>query len=241
MAITADPLYYNAYGIITDAMFNVGKLRAGGLPDPVILKAYMRKLNKLINYYQTQGLKLWLLEDTSVTLTALQALYTFGPTGTTVMVKPLRVAFAYYLDIYGGQRPLTPMAMMDYKMLSQVSQPGAVNSYYVDKQQVNLNVYFWNAPDVFTASNGSCHLMLCNQVNNFINLTDQMNFPIEWGLLLEWGLANQISTGQPAFIVNRAKQMEAEYRETLEDWDVEDAPTNFTPDPRNIQQAGKFR
>ncbi len=240
-SITTDPLYYNAYGIITDAMINVGKLRNGGKPDPDTLRTYMRKLNKLINFYQTQGLKLWLLNDVTVNLTANQALYTFGPTGTLVMLKPLRVDFAYYLDTSGTQRPLIPMGMTDYKMLSQVSQPGAVNSYYVDKQQSNLNVYFWNTPDTYAAANGSAHLLFSTQIANFINLTDQMNFPIEWGLLLEWGLADQISTGAPAFIVNRAKNNAEAYREMLENWDVEDAPTSFAPDPRGTNQSGRFR
>ncbi len=241
MAIDTDPLYYNAYGIITDAMIDVGKLRNGGKPDTDTLKVYKRKLNKIINFHQTQGLKLWLLEDTTVPLTALQPLYTFGPTGTQVMVKPLRVDFGYYLDIWGTQRPLIPIAMTDYKMLSQVNQPGEVNSYYVDKQQTNLSVYIWNTPDTFAASNGSVHLMFSTQINNFINLTDSMNFPLEWGIFLEWALANEISTGQPAFIVNRAKMMFETYKEALEDWDVEDAPTSFAPDPRGTNQVGKFR
>jgi hypothetical protein len=239
---TVDASYGTPYGIICDSMRDTGKLRQGQDPDSETLAEYMRRLNKLVNFYQTQGLKLWLIQDLAVTLTAYQALYSFGPTGTTVMAKPLRVLDgSYYLDIYGTQRPLIPMAYNDYKMLSQVSSPGALNSYMVDKQIQNLNVYFWNTPDPFAASNGQAHLIIENQITNFIQITDNMQFPIEWSLLLEWGLADQTSTGQPSSVIARCSMMEAKYREALEGWDVEDASTSFSPDQRSNQWSGNFR
>ena len=137
----------NAYGIICDAMIDVGKLRKGDEPDGETVAEYMRRLNKLINYYMTQGLKLWLTYDLALTLvppissTVGVPLYTLGPTGTVVMQKPLRVISAYYLDIYNNQRPLISMSYSDeYKRLSNVVAPGAVSSYAVDKQQNTLNV-----------------------------------------------------------------------------------------------------
>ena len=238
----------SAYGIICDAMTDVGKLRAGDEPDSEILSQYTRRLNKLINYYMTQGLKLWLVEDLPLTLTPPISstvgvpLYSLGPTGTVVMQKPLRVISAYYLDIYNNQRPLIPISYTDeYKRLSNVLVPGSISSYAVDKQQLTLNVYLWNAPDSFTASNGSVHLMIEQSVTNFVGITDQMNFPIEWALLLEWGLAEQISTGQPQTIIARAAAMSAKYQQAAEDWDVEDADTMFQPDQREMQYRGRFR
>jgi hypothetical protein len=236
-----------AYGIVCDAMKDVGKLRAGDVPDGEALTDNMRRLNKLVNYYMTQGLKLWLVEDLAITLlppvssTQGVALYTLGPSGTIPMQKPLRVTNAYYLDQNNNQRPLISLSYQEYKNLSNVLQPGSINSYMVDKQQSTLNVYFWMAPDAFTAANGTAHLTIEQSVTNFVSVTDQMNFPIEWGLLLEWGLADQISTGQPTTIIARAAAMEAKYREALENWDVEDADTMFQPDQRQNQYRGRFR
>jgi hypothetical protein len=238
----------NAYGIICDAMVDVGKLRQGSVPDSESLASNMRRLNKLIVFYITQGLKLWLIENITLTLTPPSStnigvsLYTLGPTGTVVMPKPLRVISGYYLDIYGNQRPLISMSYPnEYTMLSQVSQPGAVNSYAVDKQQLTLNVYLWNPPDAFTAANGTVHLMCEVAVTNFTGLTDQMNFPVEWALALEWGLADQIKTGQPIAVQANAAAMAEKYRLALEDWDVEDADTSFEPDTRSSQGFGRFK
>lgn len=248
MSAVIDAQIGSAYGIICDGMRNAGKLRAGGVPDSQDLATNMRRLNRLINYYMTQGLKLWLIQDTAITLlppisaTVGVPLYTLGPSGTVQMPKPLRVISAYYLDIYGTQRPLVPMSYPDeYTRLSNLLQPGALNSYAVNKQQLTLNVYVYNAPDAWTAANGTLHLLLEVPVTNFQGVTDQMNFPIEWALLLEWGLSDQISTGQPASVIARCSAMAAKYQQALEDWDVEDASTMFAPDPRSSRTTGRFR
>jgi hypothetical protein len=246
--VTTPSTGITALGIINDAMKDVGKLRAGSDPDSEIIVEYTRRLNKLVNFYMTQGLKLWLIQDQLITLlppissTTGVALYTLGPTGTVSIPKPLRVISAYYLDIYGTQRPLIPLSYPDeYKRLSTLLQPGSINSYAVDKQQLTLNVYLWNPPTAFDAANGSVHLMIEAPVTNFLGITDQMNFPIEWALLLEWGLAEQISTGQPISVQARAAAMAEKYRLALEDWDVEDADTMFQPDQREAQFRGRFR
>jgi len=240
MTTVTSPSITSAYGIICDAMKDTGKLRAGSEPDPVTTAEYIRRLNKLINFYMTQGLKLWLIEDVAITLSGTP-LYTLGPTGTVVMQKPLRVISSYYLDTDNNQRPLICLSWDEYKRLSNVITPGAVNSYFVDKQQATLNVYFWMTPDLWTATNGASHVIIEQSVVNFVGINDNMNFPIEWGLLLEWGLADQTSTGQPTTIIARCAAMENKYRTALEDWDVEDADTMFQPDQRSEQYRGKFR
>jgi hypothetical protein len=68
-----------------------------------------------------------------------------------------------------------------------------------------------------------------------------MNFPIEWALALEWGLADQIKTGQPLAVQANASQMATKYQAALEDWDVEDADTSIQPDQRTYQGYGRFK
>jgi hypothetical protein len=230
--MTTPANFSNAYGIICDALYDAGKLQLGDEPDPETLAKCMIRLNRLVNYLQTKGCKLWLITDLAVALTAGQALYTFGPGGTVVMTKPLKVVQAYYLDQYGDNTPLISMSQDEYKRLSNVSQQGALNSYYVDKQQLTLNVYFWQTPDTWAASNGQAHVLLGQQVTNSVNVTDQMNFPVEWGLTLEWGLAALYCVGQPKDVQDLCRTNAALYQEELENWDIEDASTFFQPDPR---------
>jgi len=226
--------------IISDAYFDAGLLQEGQSPNSEQITTGMRKLRDVINLWQTQGLKLWLLTDTSVTLTSGTSTYTFGPAGSTVMAKPPRVVEAYYSDSNGIRRPLTPLSWDDYVRLSVITQTGQINSYFVDKQATQLSVFFWNTPDA-TAATGTAHLLLQTQVTNFINITETVQFPIEWRIALRWGLADELATGQPQAIMDRCQQRAIAYRTMLEDWDVEDAPTQFVPDSRGQFAGRSFR
>ena len=226
--------------IITDAYRDAGLLATGVTLNSEQIVDGMRKLTDLVNLWQTQGLKLWLNVDTSVPLVAGQGTYTFSTTGDVIMAKPLRVIEAYYLDSTGIRRPLVVLSWDDYIRLSQVTQTGALNSYFVNKKQTELSVFFWLIPDA-TAATGTAHLLLQTQVTNFISVTETVNFPAEWRIALRWGLADEICTGQPQAIMDRCQQRAMSYRTMLEDWDVEDAPTRVTPDQRWSQGSGRFR
>lgn len=226
--------------IIQDAYFDAGLLQEGETCNSEQIVSAMRRLTDIVNLWQTQGLKLWLNVDTSVPLVAGTGTYTFGPAGSSVMAKPPRVIDAYYRDSTGIRRPLIPMAWADYIRLSQITQSGQINSYFVDKQQTQLSVFFWLIPDSVAAT-GTAHLLLQTQVTNFISVTETMNFPIEWRIALRWGLADELSTGQPQAIMDRCQSRASAYRAALEDWDVEDAPTRFTPDARSQHYSGNFR
>jgi len=233
------PVDNTPISIIQDAYFDAGLLQEGESLNSEQITSGMRKLTDLVNLWQTQGVKLWLNVDTPITLVAGQGTYTLGPVGSVVMVKPPRILDAWYADVNGIRRPLVVMSWNDYVRLSQITQVGAINSYFVDKQQTQLSVFFWLVPDA-TAATGTAHLLTQVQVTNFVNLTETMNFPIEWRIALRWGLADEICTGQPQAIMDRCQQRAAAYRTTLEDWDVEDAPLRFTPDARGTS-AGRFR
>lgn len=226
--------------IIEDAYFDAGIIQEGQSPNSEQLVSGMRRMTDIINFEQTQGLKLWLNVDTPVTLTAGVGTYTFGLTGTVVMPKPPRAVQAYYRDATGIRRPLIVLSWEEYIRLSQINQTGAINSFFVDKQQSVLSVFFWLIPDA-TAATGTAHLLLQTQVTNPINVTENMNFPLEWRMFLHWALADALATGQPQAIMDRCQQRCERYRTALEDWDVEDAPTRITPDQRMSQHSGKFR
>ena len=219
---------------------DAGLLQQGETVNGEQIVAGLRKLTDMTNLWQTQGLKLWLNVDTPITLVAGTSTYTLGLAGTVVMTKPLRVLEAWYTDVNDIRRPLVPMSWNDYSRLSQIVQTGAINSYFVNKEDLLLSVFFWLVPDA-TAATGTAHLLLQEQVVNAISVTETMNFPLEWRIALRWGLADEISTGQPQAIMDRCQQRALTYRTALEDWDVEDVATRFTPDSRSQYFTGNFR
>lgn len=227
------------YAIITDAYFDAGKIKAGQVPSSEMLASGMRRLIDLINVMQTEGVKLWTIVDTAVTLVAAQAAYTFKPSGDVDMTRPLRVIDGYYLDASNNRHPIYSLAWADWIKLPQPTSGGDITQYFVDKQATQLVVHFWLTPDA-TAATGVAHVLLQTQITNPTSLTETMAFPPEWKMYLHWGLADELSTGQPQSVIQRNAQKAEMYRIKLLDWDVEDAPTSFAPDSR-YSMGSKFR
>lgn len=228
--------------IIEDAYLDAGLIRQGQQLNSDQISKGMRRLTDVINLEQTQGLKLWLNFDLAVTLTANIGTYKLGPTtdgGTVNMTKPMRVVEGYYLYANGTRQPLIPLSWDDYIRLSQVNTTGALNSYFVNKQQLTLDVFFWLIPDA-NAALGTGHILIQQQVTDFISCTETMNFPLEWRMFLRWALADDLATGQPEAIQAKCSQMMMKTQDMLENWDVEDAPTQFTPDPRAAFVGSSF-
>jgi hypothetical protein len=232
--------YYTAQRIIRMAYQDSGLIQDGDEPSSEQYANGLMRLNDIANLWQTQGLKLWTLQDISIPLVAGQGTYRMGPGYDIDMTKPMRIIEAYYRDPRGIRRPLVVLSWDDYIRLSQINQRGQINSYFVNKQQLYLDVFFWLIPDS-TAAQGTAHLLTQKRINNAVSLTEDIMFPIEWSMGLRWGLADDLSTGQPQVIMQRCAQKAQAYREALEDWDVEDAPTSFTPDQRALQTTSGFR
>ena len=226
-------------GIICDAMQDAGLIQDGVQPNSEQYAKYSRRLKDIINIWQTQGLKLFLNVDTAVPLVSGQGTYTFYVGGDVSMTKPLRVIEGYYLDANDQSRPLTVLSWSDYLALANRTDTGEINSYFVNKKATSLEVTFWLIPDA-TAATGVAHVLLQIQAALFTNLTETMSFPEEWRIALRWGLADDICTGQPQAIMDRCATRAATYRTMLEDWDVEDADTRFTPDTQ-FMTGSEFR
>lgn len=239
--MTTPVTFGTPFQIISMARKEAKYLGRGVTPDSDLLAEDMNRLTYIFNFLQTKpGLKLWLNQDLTITPIAGQSLYTLGPTGNVPMTKPIRAFEAYYTDVNANRRPLIPIGRSEWDMLSTTTQKGTITSFYVDKQQLSLNVNLWLNPDA-QAATGKVHLIVTQQVSGPVTLVDTMNFPVEWFLALMWELAKQVCSGQPQTIVDRCTQMAEYHMSVLEDWDVEDASTTFTVDSRANLHQGRFR
>ena len=239
--MTTPAQFGTPYRLIRDGMTEAGLLGRGRDPTSDHLGIYMNKLNDLFYTLQVRpGLKLWLNQDLAIDLQPGVNLYTLGPTGNVPMTKPIRAFEAYFTDTNANRRPLIQLGRSEWDTLSTVVSQGAVNNFFVDKQQLSLNVYVWQTPDQ-TAAQGTMHLIITQQVQQLVALTDLMNFPVEWYLTLMWNFAAEICTGQPQAVIDRCEMKAQKYLEILEDWDVEDASTTFTTDTRIQNMYGRFR
>lgn len=226
--------------LICEAMEDAGRLQHGDTPDSEMFAKYLNRFNDLVNFWTTQGLKLWSQSDLSVPLVAGTRDYTIGPGGSVNMTKPLRVLQGYYLDSSANRRPIYPLSWDEWLRLSTTTQQGQITQYFVNKRVATLNVSFWLVPDT-TAATGTAHLLIQQQIARPISITETLDFPQETFIALRWMLADDIASGQPQAIMDRCKEKATVYRTTLENWDVEDAATSFSPDQRSGVYNSQFR
>ena len=227
---------------IHQAHWNAGLVADGQIPNSEQYANGFNRLNDLINFHQIKGLKLFQMVDTPITtLTAGLNFYPLGPAQTGIsMTKPLRIPFAYFLDQVGNRVPMIELSWQEWTILPvNTTAPGQPVNFFVDKQPTFLGVYVWPAPNA-TAALGSVHLVLQTQVANGQSLTGQMVFPPEWFLGMTWTLADELAVGQPLEITARCDAKRREYMEALESWDVEDAQTFLSPDPRGAGGGNSF-
>lgn len=230
---------YTPTRIIPQALKDAGRLQTGSVPSGEVFADSMSRLSDIINTWQTQGIKLWLNSLQSLTLTAGVGTYTLGPAGAIISVKPTRVLAGWYVLPTGARHPLTPLSWDTYNSLGNTTSQGAVNSYFVNKQLANLVVQLWQVPNA-QAALGRVELQIQQQATAPVELDDTIAFPVEWGLALRWALADDLATGMPALIMDRCERKAREYREMLEDWDVEDAPVAWQPNAQ-MMRPSRFR
>ena len=136
--MTAPVDLYTPDRLIRQALRDCGRLQYGSSPPSEAVDDALTRLTDIINTWQTQGLKLWLNSTVSITLVAGTSSYTIGPAASPATLKPARILAGWYVASTGARRPLTPLSWTDYHSLGNLTSSGAVNSYFVDKQQLNL-------------------------------------------------------------------------------------------------------
>lgn len=227
-----------ASAIIQKAYQNAGKIARGATPSSAQQSDALSTLSDVIALEAAKGLKLWLETEVTVTLVSGQQLYSFYPSGTTSQVRPLRVKEASYTDTGGSVRSLTPLSREEWNRQPNRAGTGQVTQYFVEKLYDRLNLYCWLIPDA-TAATGTIKVVLANQGTLPAVITDDVHFPPEWGLFLQWRLAQELGTGMPQEVLSRCDLMAESYRAQLEAFDVEDAPTYFTVDTQGAM-GSKF-
>lgn len=204
----------------------------------------LARLNDIINFEATQGLKLWLQQVITVQPIAAQPSYRLGVGGVSGnTIRPLQVLQGTYLTSSFVRQPLVPISRDEYTRLSQtVGNDSAINSFFEDRKASYTDIFLWNTPDA-QAATGTVDLVcrISLDQSQMASISATTVFPLEWALFLRWALADEVAVGQSDSIQSRCAIRAAQYREALDSFDVEDAPTMFQPDSRTTQYSNKFR
>ena len=223
--------------IISSALRKLGVLELGATPDTDTVNNGAQVLNLMIKQWMTDGIKLWTIVEDVLPLVANKNSYTIGPSGDLVTDKPLRLIQAFLRNIQVTPNVDTPMQIFSkeqYNVLGSKNSTGTPNSVFLDPNTTYSTAYIYLTPDSNVATNYQMHLVVQKPIEDILTATSVPNFPVEWMQALTWGLADQLALEYGLPVNHRQEIMtRAEsYKSKLEDWDVENSSTYFTPDTR---------
>lgn len=229
---------------ITLALRKLNVLELGVTPDSTTLTQANQNLNIMLKAWQTDGLKLWTVNELIIPYTAGKTVYTIGESGADIInPRPLKVVYAFLrnnttptpIDI-----PMTIMAKTDYLMLGGKFSQGVTNTIFYDPLIPNGSLSVYLTPDTATVTNYTLHLIYQRQIQDMVSSTDNFDLPQEWSQAIVWCLAAELCEEYdvPESKIQRITMRADKYKNDLIDWDVEHASTFFQPDYRAQYQKG---
>ena len=228
--------------IIQLALRKLGVLELGSTPDSETVANASLALNLFVKQMQTEGLKLWTVNQLVLPLVNGQTQYSIGPISQNPSVdldtdKPLKVIQAWLRQTTVNPPVDTPVQLLsqqEYMTLGSKFSTGVANSIYYEIRQNTGNMYVYLTPDYNAAYQYDLYFMAQQPIQDVNYGSSVPNFPVEWMNTLVWNLADQLAieyslpAGHRQEIAARAKT----YREQLTDWDVESVSTFFQADLR---------
>ncbi len=245
--------------IITLALRKLLALEPGETPDLEDKEYANLNLNLMIKQWNTDGLKLWKVDDYVLPLTASVTSYTLGgassatfylasdATKTAVTDRPLKIVQSFLRQLPVSTTsvdiPLMIVSRQEYLVLGSKFSTGTTNSIYYQSLKQFGNLFVYLTPDTTTATDYELHFTAQMPLSDVVNPTDIPDFPNEWFNALVFGLADQMSLEYDVPLNHRAEieRKANTFKEALTSFDVESTSTFFTPDPRaTIQRSGNI-
>jgi hypothetical protein len=190
-------------------------------PPPAAYTRANQRLNMMIKAWQAAGVGLWLNTVYTQVLTASAQYYLLGPNSTpTAISRPLGIVDARLVDTSGNELIMTVMSRDEYMALPLKSSEGTATQYYYDPQLTNSVFYVW---PVETDLTKVIKMTLRRPVQDFVNINDTPDFPIEWADALHYCLAMRLIPAYdvPQKIANDVKQLAAIALADANDFDRE--------------------
>ncbi len=214
--------------IIKRSLRQIGVVAAGDTPGASDYAAGKDALNAMVKAWEAEGIHLWQQTEDSLTVTASQASYTFGPSGDKTY-RPLRItSLRSKVSASATELPCRLLSRDEYFFgLVNKTTTGQPNSFYYDPQVGTGRLYLWPAPAVSTYVIDFTYVRSFEIFNTTTNTPD---FPSEWTDALTWNLAVNLAPEygkQPnPLLVSKA----IETKEAAKGWDQDPGPLQFMPE-----------
>lgn len=185
----------------------------------------LESANILLKSWSTRGLKMWLVSESSITMTAGAKSYSITSRTTHL---PYSIDNVYRRDSNGLDTPMTITSREEYMRLANKSSSGIpINFYYHKDAEEGVtqtgNVYVWPAPDATAASEYTIRFSWKKPVDDLDSTSDDVEIPSYWYRALIWNIAKEImiEVDVPETVENRIVIEAAASLREAEESDIE--------------------
>jgi len=171
--------------IIKDALVMVGAIEDEATPSAEQYQYSRRVLNRMVKAWSARGLKSWKWQEVTIDLVAGTASYALGPTGAEVINRPIEIANARKV-VDSVETEIRISSRSEYMNQPDKTTQGKPMFVFYDEQLTNGVLYVWPTPD---SSTDDIKLSYKSYIEDFDNLSDDPQFPVEWLEAIVYGLA----------------------------------------------------
>jgi hypothetical protein len=178
-----------ALDLIKRAHRLIGVYSIGEAPSADECSTSLEALNAMLDSWANESLMIYAATLDSITLTPGQGLYTVGPTGSTVTVRPISVDESSYIEWNGISYPLDVVTLQEY------------NAICLKSLQTTMPYVLWYQPampdgqvTLYPAPSASMTLKLWSwKALGSVGLTDTFTLPPGYKKAIAYNLAAEIA------------------------------------------------
>ena len=171
--------------IITDAMTKSGLLVAGETAETEDLATCLRALKHMLRTWAVKGVRLWLINNQTVTLTEDTATYALG-------VRALNLTQAW-IRSSGNDTPVRIVSREEYNRYPAKTTTGRPFALFVDRDITATSVTLYPVPDAASEANDVLHVVTKYQIQDVTDGAEDIEVPPEWTEALVYNLAVRIA------------------------------------------------
>lgn len=178
--------------IIHGALRILGVVGEGQTPSAQQYTDASEALNYLVKAWENQGVLIWCVKSTDITLVAGTADYNIGLSQTVSVAKPLKIYQAFRRTTNNVDVPMTILSQQQYNMLGNKTSSGAPSQLYYNSQRDYGTLSLYPVPDS-TVTSDVVRIYYQRPIEDFDASTDNADIPQEMLRALKYDLANEMA------------------------------------------------
>lgn len=176
--------------IIKGALRKIGVVAQGEVPTQAQYDEGAFSLNLLIKAWEADGMPLWALRTTPITLSGGINSYEIGLGKTVNTDKPLKVIQAWNRNIISNvDVPMRIITKQEYSILGNKTISGNPIQIYYEPLRDSGILHIFPTPSDTDASQQQIYITYQRPYEDFNSSTDTPDFPQEWYMAVLYGLA----------------------------------------------------